>query len=64
MLNTEKLGLLFHHCLAMMLRLKTLGSIHSLIVYHGISDILLSALTFNQIYPQGHAYIERDLAAV
>ena len=64
MLHIEKLGILFHHCLAMVLRLKTTGSIRSLIVYHGISDILLSALTFNRIYPQGPGYIERDAAAV
>ena len=64
MLHTEKLGILFQHCLAIALRLQILGSIRSLIVYHGISDILLSALTFNQIYPQGLAYIERDLATV
>ena len=64
MLHTEKLGLLIHHCLAIVQRLQTLCPIHSLIVYHGISDILLSTLTFNRIYPQGPGYIQRDVAAV
>ena len=52
----------------MVLRLKTLDLIRSLIVYHGISDILLKdadcALTFDRAYPQGLVYIERSLAAV
>ena len=68
MLRTENLGLLFHRCLTMVLRLKTHGFIHSLMIYHGISDILLKdadrALTFNRVYPQGIAYIEREVAAV
>ena len=55
MLQTEKLGLLFNRCLAMVLCLKTLGSIHSLTVCHGISDILLKnadrAPTFDPAYP-------------
>ena len=68
MLHTEKLGLLFHRRHAIVLCLKTFGFICSLIVNHSISDILLKdadrALTFNRAYPQGLAYIERDLAAV
>jgi hypothetical protein len=75
MLQTEKLGLLLGiysivvliWC-SIRLRLKTLGLIRSLIVYHGISDIPLKdadrALTYKRVYPQGPIYTERDVAAV